>query len=74
VYCLAVGGSAVRQLLAAGIQPVRLDEEINIEAQLTSLRQAVRDGGIPWLDKLLRRQDENDGSRFDRMAAEGWQE
>jgi hypothetical protein len=53
---------------------VRLDEEINIEAQLTSLRQAVRDGGIPWLDKLLRRQDENDGSRFDRMAAEGWQE
>lgn len=25
VYCLAVGGSAIRQLLAAGIQPIRLD-------------------------------------------------
>ena len=74
VYCLAVGGSAVRQLLAAGIQPVRLDEEINIEAQLMTLRQAVREGGIPWLDKLVRRQSESDSSRFDQMVEEGWQE
>jgi hypothetical protein len=27
VYCLAAGGSAVKQLLAAGVQPVRLDDE-----------------------------------------------
>jgi len=72
VYCLAVGGSAVRQLMASGIQPVRLDEVVFIDALLTQLRQAVRDGGVPWIDKALKR-DAN-GARFDQMAAEGWDE
>jgi len=70
VYCLAVGGSAVRQLLAAGIQPVRLDDAQSIEAILTQLRLAVREGGVPWIDKALKR----DASRFERMAAERWEE
>lgn len=70
VYCLAVGASAVRQLLAGGIQPMRLDAETPIEALLGHLRAAVRDGGVPWVDRLVRR----DASRFDRMAEEGWQE
>lgn len=72
VYCLAVGGSAARQLLASGIQPVRLDDEAAIEPLLTQLRAAIRDGGVPWLDKLLKR--DADAARFERMAAEGWQE
>ena len=42
VYCLAVGGSA------------------------------VRDGGVPWIDKALKK--EADADRFARMAEEGWQE
>ena len=48
--------------------------EIAIETQLVTLRQAVRDGGIPWIDKLVKRQHAGDSSRFDQMAAEGWQE
>jgi len=72
VYCLAVGGSAVRQLLACGIQPVRLDDAAPIEALLGQLRQAVRDGGVPWIDKALKR--DADAGRFERMADEGWQE
>ncbi len=72
VYCLAVGGSAVRQLMACGIQPVRLDDEVTIEALLVRLRTAIREGGIAWIDKLVKRG--GDGSRFDRMAEEGWQE
>ena len=70
VYCLAVGGSAVRQLLAGGIQPVRLDEPTAIETLLTRLRAAIRVGGIAWIDRVVRR----DVGRFDRMADEGWQE
>jgi nitrogen fixation protein NifX len=70
VYCLAVGGSAVRQLLAHGIQPVRLDDAAPIDALLATLRAAVRDGGVPWIDKAL----DKDTDRFARMAAEGWQE
>ena len=72
VYCLAVGGSAVRQLLAAGIQPVRMEDEAGIESLLGELRMAIRSGGVPWLDKLLKR--DGDAQRFDRMAEEGWQE
>jgi nitrogen fixation protein NifX len=72
VYCLAVGGSAVRQLLAVGVQPIRLEEEASIEMLLAGLQRAVREGGIPWIEKALCR--EKDASRFDRMAEEGWSE
>ena len=72
VYCLAVGGSAVRQLLAGGIQPVRMESETPIESLLLELRKAIRDGGVAWIDKHLKR--EGDSRRFERMAEEGWQE
>ena len=72
VYCLAVGGSAVRQLVAAGIQPIRLDDETPIEMLLADLRRSVREGGVPWIDRILRKNA--DTQRFDRMAEEGWQE
>ena len=72
VYCLAVGGSAVRQLLACGIQPVRLEEATAIEPLLDDLRRSVREGGVSWIERATRR--EADTSRFDRMAEEGWQE
>jgi len=78
VYCLAAGASAVRQLLAAGVQPVRLDDEEPIEPVLTQLRKAIKDGGIPWVQKAvaqaLKKQGGDDSSRFDKMAEEGWEE
>ena len=72
VYCLAVGASAVKQLLAAGIQPIRLDDGGAIEPLLKQISRAIRDGGIPWVDKALRKKD--DASRFERMAVDGWEE
>ncbi|PLK48224.1 NifB/NifX family molybdenum-iron cluster-binding protein [Uliginosibacterium sp. TH139] len=72
MYCLAVGGSAVRQLLAAGIQPMKLDEAAPIDGLLLALSEAIRDGGVPWIAKALRQ--DGDASRFERMAEEGWQE
>ena len=72
MYCLAVGGSAVRQLLAAGIQPMKLDTPQPIDALLQALSEAIREGGVPWIDKLLRQ--DADPDRFARMAEEGWEE
>jgi len=72
VYCLAVGGSAVRQLLAGGVQPVRVETETPIEALLQMLCKAVREGGVVWIDRIVRH--DSDTGRFDRMAEEGWQE
>lgn len=72
VYCLAVGGSAVRQLLARGIQPIRLAEPEPIERVLGELRAAIRLGGVPWIDRALGKKA--DPERFARIAAEGWDE
>ena len=72
VYCLAVGGSAVRQLLASGVQPVRLENACAIESLLLELRRAINVGGVAWVDQRVKR--EAPASRFDRMAEEGWQE
>jgi len=72
VYCLAVGGSAVRQLLASGVQPVRLEDACAIDALLLELRRAINVGGVAWVDQRVKR--EAPDSRFDRMVEEGWQE
>lgn len=72
VYCLAVGGSAVRQLLAANIQPIRLENATSIDPLLSHIREAINAGGVQWIDRRIHR--DTDDSRFERMAAEGWQE
>ena len=72
VYCLAVGASAVRQLIARGIQPVRLETPEAIETVLARIRAGIRGGGVPWIDKALGQP--KDAGRFERMAEEGWQE
>ncbi|MBK7954452.1 MAG: nitrogen fixation protein NifX [Candidatus Accumulibacter sp.] len=73
VYCLAAGASAVKQLLAAGVHPVRLDEPAEIKPLVKLIGQATRQGGLAWVDKALR-QHSDGRSRFDRMLAEGWDE
>lgn len=72
VYCLAVGASAVRQLVAEGIQPIRLEAPEDIEIMLQQIRTGIREGGVPWIEKALKRHE--DPGRFDRMAEEGWSE
>jgi nitrogen fixation protein NifX len=75
VYCLAAGASAVKQLLAAGVQPIRLDDETEIEPLLKQISQAIREGGIGWVDKAIRKDSAaKDASRFDRMATQDWEE
>ena len=73
VYCQAVGGSAIRQLLQRGIQPLRVEEGAVIDHLLGGLRQDLRTGGSGWLAKA--QQQQADGlDRFAAMEAEGWQE
>ena len=75
VYCLAVGGAAVRQLMAGGIQPMRLDDPLPIEEILSTLCRAVRDGGVAWIERARARQrSEDDRVRLTRLADEAWEE
>lgn len=75
VYCLAVGGAAVRQLLARGIQPMRLDDKTKIDGLLDDLRRSAHAGGVAWIDRALRRATGQTGiERLAQLADEAWDE
>ena len=73
VYCNAVGASAIRQLLAAGIQPLKVDEGSGVEEQVELLQQAWVVQPPVWLQRSLRQvQGADEDQRFAAMAREGW--
>jgi nitrogen fixation protein NifX len=74
VYCHAIGSSAVRQLMAKGIQPVKVSDSAEISDLLESLQDEMRAGPSAWLAKAIEKQKGPDMNRFDDMEAEGWDE
>jgi nitrogen fixation protein NifX len=75
VYVMAIGASAIKQLLAAGVQPMRVGETGQIEDLLAEISGAIRNGGVPWVDRALAQLAKSQESdRFAAMEAEGWSE
>lgn len=77
VYCQAIGGSAIQQLLAIGVHPVRVDANVPIALLLAELQTALRGGSAPaWFGRVIarHRQAESDEARFAAMDAEGWRD
>jgi nitrogen fixation protein NifX len=72
VHCEAVGASAIQQLLAQGIQPIKVPQGTRIDRLIAKLQESWREGPTGWLAQAVRGRD--DESRFAAMAAEGWQE
>jgi len=73
VFCQAVGGSAIRQLLAQGIQPIKVAAGTTIRATLAFLRGELAQPTAAWIVKALARSEQQDAGRFDTMASEGWE-
>ena len=71
VYCNAVGASAIKQLLAAGIQPMKVGEGTPVDELLCGLNRSLKEAPPAWLAKKLQHKDED---RFAAMEAEGWSE
>lgn len=71
VYCNAVGASAIKQLLAAGIQPMKVEEGASLDELLCGLNQAMLTEPPVWMAKHLKVRD---ASRFEAMDEEGWSE
>jgi nitrogen fixation protein NifX len=78
VYCRACGASAVRQLLAVGVQPVKVADAARIDELIADLQAELRAGPSAWLAKAIQRaqifQDTEHAKRFELMAAQGWEE
>ena len=72
VYCRACGASALRQLVAMGIQPVKVSEGALIADLAEQLQEELRQGPSAWLAKAMRSRNLASDSRFDDMEAEGW--
>lgn len=74
VYSQAIGASAMRQLAAAGVQPVKVSADSPIKALLASLQEELRSGPATWLARAIEKHKGPDAGRFDAMEAEGWDE
>ena len=74
VYSQAGGASAVGQLRARGVQPVKVSAGAEIKDLLESMQEELRLGPSAWLAKAIQTQTPVDPKRFDEMEAEGWEE
>lgn len=72
VYCLAVGPSAVRQLMALKIQPMKVAHGSQINSLLKELQHDLQDGPSGWLARALAAREEKSEKRFDVMESEDW--
>ena len=74
VYVMAIGASAIKKLMAVGIQPIRVGEVDAVEELLVEISGAIRDGGVAWVDRAIAAQAKATASdRFAAMDDEGWQ-
>jgi len=71
---MAIGASAIKKLLAKGIQPVRVDEVDAVDELLGGISKAMRDGGVVWIDRAIAAQAKVKAEdRFASMEEEGWE-
>jgi len=73
VFSLAVGPSAVRQLMGLGVQPMRVPEHSTISALLNGLQYELKEGPTGWLARALAAREKEE-ERFDSMLQESWEE
>ena len=73
IYCEAVGASAVRQLMAAGIQPVKVYRGSQIAELLEDFQGELRTGPAAWVAKALAKQG-SASDKFAQLEADEWEE
>lgn len=73
VYVMAIGASAIKKLVAEGIQPIRVSAVDAIDELLLEISTAMRHGGVAWVDRALSVQARAGADdRFAAMEEEGW--
>ena len=73
VYVMAVGASAIKKLMAKGIQPIRVNEIDGVDDLLGEISKAMGEGGVAWIDRAMAAQAAKSPDRFASMEEEGWQ-
>ncbi len=74
VYVMAIGASAIKKLMAKGIQPIRVEEVDAIDDLLVDISKAMTEGGVAWVDRAVAAQAKTKSDdRFATMEEEGWE-
>ena len=73
VYVMAVGASAIKKLMAKGIQPIRTAEVDAVDELLAEISLAMTEGGVAWVDRAMAAQAKKSADRVASMEEEGWQ-
>ncbi len=74
VYSQAIGASAIAQLKARNIQPVKVSTGTSIIRIIEALQKELHTGSGIWLARAMQKQKASNPARFDDMEAEGWNE
>lgn len=74
VYVMAIGASAIKKLIARGIQPIRVGEVDAVDDLLVEISRAMTEGGVAWIDRAVAAQSSSKADdRFAAMEDEGWE-
>ena len=74
VYVMAIGASAIKKLMAKGVQPIRINEVDAVDDLLSEISKAMSEGGVAWIDRAIAAQTKaREEDRFASMEEEGWQ-
>ncbi|MFI3136294.1 MAG: NifB/NifX family molybdenum-iron cluster-binding protein [Methylococcaceae bacterium] len=74
VYCQAIGASAINQIIARGIQPVKVHEGSKITDLIVDLQNEMKAGPSSWVAKAIHKPKNNNPDRFKQMEEDGWDE
>lgn len=55
VYAASIGSNSIRRLMAAGIQPIIVDEGHDVLDLLNEVSLALVYGGLPWVEKAKKK-------------------
>lgn len=74
VYCGSIGGSATKQLIMLGVNPIQVKGGPEIEELIEELQKELTGTLSPMLDRVLKKKSGKKDDRFDEMDEEGWSE
>ena len=72
VYVGSIGGSATKQLVMLGINPVQVEGAKAIAEIIDELQQELNGEMSPMLARVMKQKAGKNENRFDEMEDEGW--
>lgn len=74
VYVGSIGGSATKQLIMLGVNPIEVKGGPEIEELIEELQQEINGKMSPMLERVFKQKTGKGEDRFDAMDDEGWEE